>query len=274
MRRLADEHREALADVAAVGLGLAFGPARTRAAASLSVTPYITALEQFAKHWGLSRLPDNQGLDALHAWCLLSHANHDSGGIAFGAGHLVSSLAAGVDITVRLGDFVDRWDPEEEPLANQLLPVPERLLVAVRHHPSLRLRSVKGRRAWYVPAEGARTRIRKAAEEAKGRRLTPEEKGLLDEELERIETAFTTVGHVQPDTTPEEDTHLRWTFRRLVPAGGEGGPHGVWQIALAEKVRVKTVRNETDKLRKHLGIERFPQAPRKPEYGPRSKLSC
>ncbi len=103
--------------------------------------------------------------------------------------------------------------------------------------------------------------------------MTPQEKGELDEELERIETAFAEVGHVQPDTTPEEDTHLRWTFLRLAPIHPGSEPLGVWQIALAEETREKTIRNETVKLRKQLGIERFPKAPRKPEYGPRSKLS-
>ncbi len=193
--------------------------------------------------------------------------------MAFGVGHLVSTVAAGIDTTVRLGDFVDSWDPGAESLGDQLIPVPAHLLVEVGHHPSLRVRTVKGQLAWYVPVEGARTRIQKAEEHAKGRRLTRQEKVLLNEELERIETAFAEVGHVQPDTTPEEDTHLRWTFLRLAPMHLGGEPLGVWQIALAEKAREKTIRNETVKLRKHLGIERFPKAPRKPEYGPRSKLS-
>ncbi len=273
LQRLADEHREALADLAASGIDFAFGSARIRAATSPAVTHYVDALEQFAKHWGLSCLPDNQGLNALHAWCLLSHANRDSGGIAFGAGHLVSSLVAGVDTTVWLGDFIAQWDPEEAALADQLLPVPEHLLAEIGHHPGLRLRTVRGQRGWYVPAEGARTRIRKAASEAKGARLTPQEQGLLDQQLARIEAEFAAVRHRHPDTAPHEDTHLRWAFLRLAPVGRGRRPLGVWQIALAAGADEKTVRNATDRLRKRLGIARFPSSSRKPERGPRSKPS-
>ncbi len=161
LHRLADEHREAIAGLAAIGIDLAFGSARTGAADCPAVAHYVAALERFAKHWGLSCLPEDQGLDALHAWCLLSHANRNSAGTAFGVGHLVSSLVAGVDTAVRLGDFVDSWDPGAESLGDQLLPVPAHLLVEVGHHPSLRLRTVKGRQDWYIPVEGARTRVRR-----------------------------------------------------------------------------------------------------------------
>ncbi len=273
------------------------------AAAVPGVPAYVAALERFAARWGLDQLgivplpepavgppdwwptdrpfpsahrpyPDQPterpGLEALHAWCLLYLANGGDAGTPFGLGHLVSSLAARVNTTVRLGDFIAQWDPEEAPLADQLLPVPEHLLAEIGHHPGLRLRTVRGQRGWYVPAEGARTRIRKAASEAKGARLTPQEQGLLDQQLARIEAEFAAAEHVHPDTAPEEDTHLRWVFQRLAPVGRGGRPLGVWQIALSEGADEKTIRNETDRLRKRLGVARFPSSPRKPEHGPRS----
>ena len=274
LRRLAGDHREALADLtAAVGIDLEFGSARNRAAASPPVAAYVAALERFAEQWGLARLPDGQGLDALHAWCLLYRANGGEGGPAFGAGHLVSSLPAGVDTVVRLGDFVDRWDPDEEPLTDHEVPIPDRDtgLIDPRGRP-VPLRALYGWRM-HQRVTGAKTRLRKAAERAKDRPLTPDEAASLESQLARIEAEAAEVGHVRADTASAEDTHLRWTFRRLAPEGGDGPPLGVWQIAAKEGADEKTVRNATDRLRKRLGIDRFPKAPRNDERGPRSEPS-
>ena len=271
LRRLADEHLEAVAELVAERIDLEFGPARGRAASSPAVAAYVAALEGFAERWGLARLPDGQGLDALHAWCLLTHASGGAGGLAFGVGHLVSSLPAGVDTIVRLGDFVDLWDPDEEPLTDHEIPIPDRDagLVDSSDQP-VPLGALYGWRM-HQRVEGAKTRLREAAERAKGWPLTPDEAASLEAQLARIEAESAAVGHVHPDTAPEEGAHLRWAFLRLAPAGPGGQPMGVWQIALAEGADEKTVRNATDRLRRRLGIDRFPKVPRKPEHGPRSK---
>jgi len=245
---------------------------------------YIAALDALVAWWGLDRLgvvplpmphapepsDERPGPEAVHAWCVLCH-DRVGAAVAFGAGHLISSLATGVDTAVRLGDFSARWDPEDESRTDRDVPVPEHLLAEVGRHPAVRLRLVGGRLGSFVPTDGARTRIRRAAEVAKSRRLTSREADQLDEQLGRIEAGFETAGRVHPDTAPAEDRHLRWTFLRLVPAGRDGRPRSPWQIAPADRAGEKTVRNETDKMRMRLGIDRFPPGARRPERAPRSK---
>ena len=48
LRRLADEHRGALADLAAIGIDLAFGSARSRATSSPAVVAYVTPVDGLA----------------------------------------------------------------------------------------------------------------------------------------------------------------------------------------------------------------------------------
>ena len=89
--------------------------------------------------------PKRPGLDALHVWCVLCHVTGDGTGLAFGGGHTIRALPSGVNTTIRIGDFVDRWDPEEEPLTDHEIPMPDRdtgLIDQPRH--SIRLRALYG----------------------------------------------------------------------------------------------------------------------------------
>lgn len=311
LRRLADGHRAAIAACAPretrspsgepileiswtgeplpgqpVFTMLSLDQAQFQAADDPSLAAYVEALDAFAAKWGLDRLgavslsksPYGEpwsvrpGVEAVHDWCIAAHGAGPAG-LSFGFGHLISSSVAEVDTTVRLGDFVARWDPEDESLTDHGLPVPERLRTDLSHNPAMRVLTIRRRQEWRLTGDGAKTRIKKAAEKAKGRRLTPQETTELDEQLARIEAAFASAGRVTSDTAPAEDLHLRWTFRRLAPVGRDGRPQGVWEIALDAGADEKTIRNETDKMRRRLGVDRFPTAPRKPEHGPRSKTS-
>jgi hypothetical protein len=282
LRIFSTTHASALERMEAIGRrDLSFGTAQTHAGTAPLIAQYVDSLKAIANHWGLDRLSDDQGLDALHAWCQLFWAKDgDDTGLAFGAGHTICSTDSGADTSVTVGGHTDHWRIDDEPRDDQEVLVPEDRIQRIGLPPSARARIINGQTRWVIPIEGARTRIQTAAEKTIGRRLTAAECSAIDEQLTRIEAEAAAVAYVHPDTAPREDTHLKWLFQRLAPVGNDGKPLGVWKIAQNEQlaadlsddpVTEKTIRNETDALRRQLGIKGFPKAPRKPEPTRRSK---
>jgi hypothetical protein len=221
-------------------------------------------------------LPDDQGTNAIHAWCQWFYRFTGWGQgtdlLPFGVGHMIESIPAGIDTTIRLGDFVGAWR-DDEPLTDSKTAIDDRYTgMQTRDGTRVHLRDLH-RNRMYMRIEGAHTRLQREAEKHFGRQLTEAEQISLADQLIKIEAELEAQAVETPDTSSAEDSHIWWTFRRLAPVCN-GHPCPVREIGTdASSVTENQVRNATDQIRRLLGISAFPKTPRKKESSPRSRRS-
>jgi hypothetical protein len=273
LRRLASDHRAALAELAPIR-GHTFAWIASLPTPSDAVASYIAAIRLIADLWGLDRIgevplsnddTDRPGLDALHAWAELAYHDPDEDGASFGFGHVVSSLAPGCDRAIRIDDLVDSWDPEEEPRSDAEEPIPSeaiRLVAPSKPETRIYLRDLYGGRA-YRYFKGARSRLARVL--PKGTKVQ-----LLDSELNRIQAEYEALGYRFPDTRHDGTyrKYLLWTFKRLALY------RPVSRIATEDGIPDQTtyVYRQLNIMKDVLGIRAFPLADRKDYDGPHRNL--
>jgi hypothetical protein len=229
--------------------GHPFAAIESRSVASAQFTHYVAAVRTFAGTWGLDRI-GTDGVDAVHRWLLfedeareqdrhvdgwvkrieedeareldrresvLAKPINEDGG-SFGFGLSLESDYPGVDTTVRVGDVVDRWAPEDEPRVYSEQPVPETLrergawrkVLNELDNPSTFQDVVHGDALLYRKTLGAEKRILT--------RLDPSQAADLAAELDRIQGEYRALEYEWSDTAGQYERDLRWTFERLALA--------------------------------------------------------
>jgi hypothetical protein len=284
LQSMLHDHRQALAKISvAYGFGQTLAYLEHQAEPSSDVVRLVSAIRDIAHRWGLSLLDarpldpsfdfpgqprDEPVVDVILRWLELQYLELASGnppddGRAFGFGLLMPSPTAGVDPTVQLGPIQDQWIADEEPRTSYEVPIPDDDIVL-----PLTGRSIP-RRAWFrwrmhLAFEGARERLRSL----QGRAVPLQ---AIDAELDRIEAAYEAAGFTYRDTEPQYRRNLWWTFQRLAPVGDDNRPVPARKIANDAGTTEKYVRERLAIMQRRLGIDRFPDAPRRPEVHSRPR---
>ena len=182
--------------------------------------------------WGLSRIPEDRGLIALHSW-MVNWPNAGEPLSGLGGGLMWMHFCDAPDGAIHI-ELVDRWDPEDEPIGDHTERVPERLLPLYDYQVN-------------VTSLGAKGRLLRRCE------------ALIDAELDRIARAYEQDGFMFEDTAHRRDWHMQWLYERLAHR------RPVRHIADAAGVSEGAVRKETERLKNDLGIPQLPTAKRLPK---------
>lgn len=182
-----------------------------------------------ADDWGLARFPESRGLTALHRGALdrIRYAGPVPG---LGRGLMWVGFCDAPDGAVHI-ELTDYWDPEDEPIGERTVRVPERLLQLYDYRVNHKM-------------YGAKARLLHACE------------ALIDAELDRIARDYERDGFTFEDTAHSRGDHMQWLYERLAHR------RPVRRIADDADVSEGAVRKATEHRTTTIGIDKLPTSKR------------
>lgn len=186
-----------------------------------------------ARDWGLSCVPEDRGLIALHEWAVIWRHRDGQPGAGLGYGLMWVGPWDALDGAVHI-ELTDSWDPEDEPIGDHTERIPDRLLPLYDYRVNHK-------------THGAKARLLRACE------------ALIDAELDRIAHDYERAGFTFEDTPHSRGDHMQWLYERLAHR------RPVRHIADDADVSEGAVRKATEQLATIIGIDKLPTAKRLPQ---------